>query len=80
MEDSFRIVTVIGWHVVSDYLVGLESVTSSAAATRSIGSIDIGTVLIKPELVDLSQTGMNVKWGREVVCVESEDRVGELNG
>ena len=80
MEDRIRIVAVIRWHVVGDYFVGLESVASSAAATRSIGLVDVGTVLVKPEPVDLSQTGVNVKWGRGIVCVESEDRFGERDG
>ena len=46
-------------------------------ATRSIGSIDVDAVRVKPELVDLSQTGVNIEWGRDVVCVESEDWIGE---
>ena len=45
-----------------------------------VGSVDVGTVPVKPELVDLSQTGVNAKWGRDVVCVESEDWVGERDG
>ena len=74
------IVTVIGWHVVSDYLVGPESVASMYAATRSISFVNIGAVPVMPELVDMSQTGVNAKWGRDVVRVESEDWIGERDG
>ena len=49
-------------------------------ATRSIGSVDVDAVRVKPELVDLSQTGVNIEWGRDVVCVESEDWIGERDG
>ena len=80
MDDRIGIVTVIGWHVVSNYLERLESVAGGVAATKSIGFVDVGTVLVKPELVDLPQTGVNVKWGGGVVCVESEDWVGERDG
>jgi len=80
VDDRIGIVTVIGWHVVSDYLERLESVTSSGAGTRSIRFVDVGTMPVMPELVDSSQTGVNSKWGRDVVCVESEDRVGERDG
>ena len=77
MDDRISIVTVIGWHIVSDYLVRLEPVAGSGVATRCVGFVDIGTVPMKSELVDSSQTVVNAKWGRGVVRVQPEDRVRE---
>lgn len=63
MEDGIGMIAVIGKHVIGEYFVRLEFVGSGNAGARSSRFVDIGAVRVEPELVDLSQAGVNVERG-----------------
>jgi len=71
------VITVIGGDIVGNHRIRLELVGNSPGGTRSSGFIDIGTIRVESEPVGLSQTCTRLEWGRDVICVESEDWVGE---
>ena len=70
-------ITVIGEHVICNHRKRLEWVGNSTVSTQCSGSVDIGTVRVESEFVDFSQASARVEWSRSIICVESEDWVGE---
>ena len=80
MDDGTGVRTVIGEHVVGDRRIWLELVGEGILGTSSGGFIDVGAVRVEPKLVQLSQARASAEWGRCIVCVESEDWVGQGGG
>ena len=65
MEDVIGVITVIGEHIVGYHRTWLEFVGSSIGSTQPAfsGIVDIGTVRVESEFVDLPQTSVRVEWG-----------------
>lgn len=62
MDDGIGIIAVIREHVAGEHSVRSELISSGCISTQPGGVIDIGTVRVKPKLVQLSKTSANVEW------------------
>jgi len=63
VDDGVGVITVIGGHVACNHLVRLEQIETVRLATQSSCFIDVGAMRVESELVESSQTGVNVEWG-----------------
>ena len=80
MEDGIGVITVIGEYVVGNHRRRMELVGEGSASTQSSSFVDIGAVRVESEFVELSQTGVDVERGCSVICVKSEDWIGQRGG